>query len=135
MRKKEIKNEIDEIKKWEKKIKPTYLKNDQKKKKKKKQIYDFQQYEKIRSFGNSIHTRKANVVKAKEDQSNLINNTIEFNNKSRPRSKEGKAKKRDIYESAYALYEGRELTVNTFKSVIFPINATKGRGLKTLTPR
>ena len=101
----------------------------------KKYMYDFQQYEKIRSFGNSIHTGKANVVKAKEDQSNLLHNIVEFNYKSRPRSKEGKTKKRDTYESAYALYEGRELTLNTFKSVIFPIKATKAKGLKTLTPR
>ena len=39
MRKKEIKNEIDEIKKWEQKIKRRDLKYDQKKKKKKIDIW------------------------------------------------------------------------------------------------
>ena len=39
---------------------------------------------------------------------------VEFNKKSRPRTKEGKDKKRDTYESVYVLYEGRELTLNAF---------------------
>ena len=38
----------------------------------------------------------------------------------------GKDKKRDTCESAHALYEGRELILNAFKSGIFPIKATKG---------
>ena len=44
-------------------------------------------------------------------------------------------KKRDTYESAYALYEGRKLTLNAFKSRIFPIKSTQGEGLKILTPK
>ena len=42
-------------------------------------------------------------------------------------------KKRNTYEDVTALYEGRELTTNTFKSRIFPIKARKG--LKILTPK
>ena len=48
MRTNEIKNEIDEIKKWEEKIRRkdlVYIKN--------KYRYDFQQYETMRSFGDS----------------------------------------------------------------------------------
>ena len=48
---------------------------------------------------------------------------------------EGKDEKRDTYESAYTLYEGRELNLNAFKSGIFPIKATQGKGLKILTPK
>ena len=44
-------------------------------------------------------------------------------------------KKRDAYESAYALYKSRELILNVFKSGIFPIKETKGKGLKILTPK
>ena len=44
-----IKNEIDEIKKWEEKIKWHDLKY-----KTKTYTYDFQQHEKIKSFGESI---------------------------------------------------------------------------------
>ena len=53
-----IKNEIDEIKKCEEKIKRKDLKYETK-----KHTYDFQQYETIRSFGESIHTRKPKIVK------------------------------------------------------------------------
>ena len=37
----------------------------------------------------------------------MLKHIVEFNDKPRPRSKEGKIKKRDTYEIAYTLYEGR----------------------------
>ena len=98
-------------------------------------MYNLQQYKTIRSFGESIYTQKASIVEAEEDQSNLLKNIVEFNSKSRAKNKEGKDKKRDTYESAYVLYESRELTLNAFKSGIFPIKVTKGEGLKILTPK
>ena len=70
----------------------------------KKYTFDFQQYETIRSFGESIYTCKASIVEAEEDQSNLLKNIVEFDHKSRPKTIEGKDKKY-TYESAYALYE------------------------------
>ena len=89
----------------------------------------------IRSFGEIIYTSKINIDVAVLDQSNLLKNLTEFNYKSRPRTIEGKDKKRDTYESAYALYDGRELILNAFKSGIFPIKAAKGEGLKILAPK
>ena len=68
------------------------------------------------------------------DQSSLLKNLVGFNNKFRPRTIEGK-KKKDTYESAYALYEAWDLTPNAFKSGIFPIKARKGEKLKMLTPK
>ena len=127
MRTNEIRNEVYEIKKWEEKIKWKGLKYETR-----KYIYDFEQYETIRSFGDSIYTRKANIVEAEADQNNPLKNIVEFTEKSRPRSKEGKDKKRDIYESAYALYEGRELALNKFKSRIFPIKATQDKKTQRL---
>ena len=59
----------------------------------------------IQSFGESIYSGKINIDEAEIDQSNLLKNLVEFNNKSRPRNIEGKDKKRDTCESAYALYE------------------------------
>ena len=97
-------------------------------------IYDFHQYETIRSFDDSIYTRKSNMVEAEEDRSNILKNIVEFNDKSRPTSKVDKNKKRDTYESAYALYEGQELTLNAFRKRIFAIKATESKGLKILTP-
>ena len=127
MRTNEIRNEVYEIKKWEEKIKWKDLKYETR-----KYIYDFEQYETIRSFGDSIYTRKANIVEAEADQNNPLKNIVEFTEKSRPRSKEGKDRKRDIYESAYALYEGRELALNKFKSRIFPIKATQDKKTQRL---
>ena len=80
----------DEIKKWEEKIKREDLKY-----KTKNYIYDFQQYETIRSFGESIYTQNISIVETQEDQSNLLKNIVEFNNKSRPKNKEVEDKKRD----------------------------------------
>ena len=57
------------------------------------------------------------------NQSNLLKNIVEFSNKSRPRTTEGKDKKRDTFESVYALYERQELILNAFKK-IFPIKET-----------
>ena len=47
---------------------------------------------------------------------------------------EGKDKK-DAYESANALYEGRESTLNAFKSGILPIKVIKCEALRILTPK
>ena len=49
--------------------------------------------------------------------------------------KKVKVKKRDDYKSAYALYEGQELTLNAFKSRMLPIKATQGEELKILIPK
>ena len=65
---------------------------------KKKYIYDFQQDETITSFGESIYT-----FKAEEDQSNLLKNIIEANNKSGPRTKEGKDKK-EILKKVHMIF-------------------------------
>ena len=57
-----------------------------------KYTYDFQQYENIRLFGDSIYTGKINIDEADMDDSYLLENIVKFNNnnKSRPRSKEDK---------------------------------------------
>ena len=98
-------------------------------------IYDFPQFETTRSFRNTIYIGKINIYEVEIDQSNLRENIIEFNNKSRPEAKEGKVKKTNSFDGVSALYEGRELTFNSFKSGISPIKPAKGEGLKTLTPK
>ena len=55
-------------------------------------MYDFQQFETIRSFGDSIYTGKISIDEAEMDQTNLLENLEKFHNKSRPRSKESKEK-------------------------------------------
>ena len=97
--------------------------------------YDFLQYETIRSFGENIYNGKMNIDKAEMDRGCLLKKLVEFNNKSIPRTIEEKDKKRDTYESAYSLFEGRELILNNFKSRIFLIKARKNKELKILTPK
>ena len=74
-----------EIKRWEEKIKRQNLKYLIK-----KQTYDFQQYEAIRYFDESIYASKNNIDEVEIDQSNLLKNIVEFYNKSRPRTLETK---------------------------------------------
>ena len=81
MRNNEITNEIDEIKKWEEKIKRKDLKYGTK-----KYIYNFQQYETVSSLGDNIYTGKSNIDEAVMDQRNLLKNIVVFDNKSRTRT-------------------------------------------------
>ena len=60
---------------------------------KQKDIYDFQEYETIRSFGDNICGGKIDIDKTEIDQSNLWKNTVEFQNMPRPKTIEGKDKK------------------------------------------
>ena len=53
-----------------------------------------------------------------------------FNNKSKPKTKEGKDKKRNTFDNVNALHKGRELILNAFKSLIFPIKATKSKSFR-----
>ena len=82
MRTNEIKNETDEIKKWEDIIKRKDLKYETN-----KHIYDFEQFEKIRFFVDNIYIGKISIDVAKMDQSNLLQNMVEFNNKIRPKKR------------------------------------------------
>ena len=47
----------------------------------------------IRCLGDNIYTDKINKYETEVDQSNLIENMVEFTNKSRPKPKEGKENK------------------------------------------
>ena len=69
----------------------------------KKYINDFQRYETIIYFGDSIYTRDVNLVYAEEDPSNLSKDVVEFNNKSRLRLK-GYKEKKQILMRMYMLF-------------------------------
>ena len=80
MRTNEIKNEINETKKWEEKIKRKVLTYETS-----KYIFDFQQFQTIRYFGDSIYNDKINIREAKMKQVILLVNILDFRNKSRPK--------------------------------------------------
>ena len=56
--------------------------------------YDFPQYETIRSFGKSIYNDKINIDETKMGQSKLLENMVEFNEKSILRKKKIRKKKK-----------------------------------------
>ena len=120
MRHNETKKEIDEIKKLEDKIKQKNLNYETN-----IYTYDFQQFETIRSFGDSIYTGKISIDEAEMDQTNLLRNSIRSNNKSRLRSKEDKDKNEALLINA--LYEDGVSTLNAFRSGTFPIKQTQGK--------
>ena len=94
----------------------------------------------IRSFGESIYAVKISIPEVEMDQTNLLENMVKFNNRSRPKTKEDRDKKRNTFDITNAFYESQELTLNAFRSGIFPlnefpINEKQRRGLKLLTPK
>ena len=130
MRTNEIKNQIDEIKKWEEKGRRKdwmYKTN--------KYKYSFQQYDTISPFRDSIYNGKISINEAGIDQSSLLDGLTDFNDRSRPKTAEGKNKKENTYKSANAFYEGRVLILNAFRSRIFSIKERRGKGLKILIPQ
>ena len=64
------------------------------------------------------------------NQTNLLKAMVKFSNKSTPKTNEGKNKRRNAVDSVTALYQGRELTLNAFRSGIFLIKEKQGKGLK-----
>ena len=107
-------------KKWEGTIKPKSLNYEAS-----KYNYDFQQYETIRSFGESIYAGKISIHETEMDQTTLLKSMVKFNNKSRPKTKEGKDEEKNTFDSVSALFVGRESTLNPFRSGIFPIKKDK----------
>ena len=69
-------------------------------------MYDFQQVQTIRPFRDNIYNGKITINEDDKKQSSLLSSILEFNNKTRPRSKVDKEKNDSTYESANALYEG-----------------------------
>ena len=96
--------------------------------------YDFRKFRTIRCFGDSIFSSKITISEADKKQSNLLNITLNLNNKVRPRSK-AKEEKINSFKSSNALYEGQKITVSAFKTRIFPFISTQGKGRKILSPK
>ena len=74
MRTNEIKNELDDNGGWKKNLKKKKIKMWN------KHLPDFQQLEKIRSFGESIISGRTTISEDDKDQSYLLENIVEFNN-------------------------------------------------------
>ena len=53
-------------------------------------VYNFQQHETIRSFAKNIFVGKSTLDNADKDQSDLLNDFIDFNKRAKPRDIEKK---------------------------------------------
>ena len=113
MRTNEIKNEINDIKIWESKIKDKYLKYETK-----NYIYGFQQYDTWKSFGDSIYTGNINRDERDIDINSIGKNLMKTLDQEQTKME---IKKINTFESVNALYEGRESILNAFRNGIFPI--------------
>ena len=83
----EIKNRINKIKEYGKKINWDnmiyYLS---------KEPFNFKTFKTMRSLGENIYSTKITMNKADEEQSDLIEHILNFNNKARPKYRYGKKK-------------------------------------------
>ena len=62
----------------------------------------------MRYVGKIIFADKISIHKAEMNQTNLLEKMVKFDNKSRPKTKDDKDKKRNTFDSVCAFYEGRE---------------------------
>ena len=125
----ETKNELIKIKDYEKKVNRdniVYYSS--------KELFDLKIFKTIRSFRNDIYSSKITINEADQEQSDLVEYILNFN-KTRPKNKDDKKTKKNILINVRNLYYGRELVINVFKSRLFPLKSTTGKGLKILTPK
>ena len=118
----EIKNEVDEIRIWKEKIEQKDLQH-----KPNKCLCHIKKFEAIRSF-SEVFILVNIIKKAEMDQHNLLEKREKFNNKSKPKTKEGNDKKRNTFDIVNAHYEDQDLPLNVFRSRMFPIKAIQGKG-------
>ena len=100
-----------------------------------KEPFAFRIFKTLRSFGDDIYSGKITINEANQEQADLVEYILNFNNKARPKSKDDKKNKENVFNTAKNLYEGRELVTNDFKSRLFLLKSTTGTGLKILTPK
>ena len=99
--------------------------------------YDFRNFKTIRAFGSEIRNNTINMDTANAEQIILTLHIKDFMNKTKPRDPELKEFKKEVFNSALALLEGRDMVYKAFQSGIFPRSEEsqqEGEGLKILTP-
>ena len=85
----EIKNELNKIKEYEKKVNRDnmiYYSS--------KEPFDFRIFKTIRSFGDDIYSSKITINEADQQKSDLVECILNFNNKTGPKNKDDKKTKK-----------------------------------------
>ena len=101
-------------------------------------MYDFQQYNLKQQDLLVILFLLVKLIWMKlrwmKDESSLLKNIGKFNNKSKPKTKEGNDKNRNTLDGVNTFYKGRELYLKAFRSGVFLVEK-QGKGLKMLSPK
>ena len=126
----EIKNELNKTKEYDKKVNRKHMIYYSS-----KEPFDFRTFKTIRSFADDIYSGKTTINEADQEQTDLVEYILNFNNKARPKNKDYKNNKRNFLNTAKKFYEGRELIINAFKSELFPLKSTTDTELKILTSK
>ena len=100
-----------------------------------KEPFDFKTFKTIRPSGENISSNKITINKANEEQADLIEYIINFNNKARTKNKDDKKKLENVLNTSKNCCDGRELVINAFKTGLFPLKSTTATGVKILTPK
>ena len=90
----EIKNELNEIKEYEKVNRNNMVYYSS------KEPFDFRIFKTIRSFGDDIYSSKIKINEADREQADLVEYILNFNNKARPKYKDDKRDKRNVLNTA-----------------------------------
>ena len=81
--------------------------------------YSFKNFRTIRTFSRDIYEGKITLEEANEDQSNLLNEIMNFRDKTRPKNDKKKQEKKIVLENLYELFEAREIILDGFDSKVF----------------
>ena len=65
-----------------------------------KESFDFNAFKTIRSFGENIYSGKITINEADQEQADLLEHILNFNNKVRPKYKDDKKNKRNVFNIA-----------------------------------
>ena len=85
----EIKNKVDEIKEYEKNINRNNMIYHSS-----KESFDFNVFKTIRTFDEDIYNGKITINEADQEQADLVNYTLNFNNKTRPKNNSDRKNKK-----------------------------------------
>ena len=69
-----------------------------------KEPFDFRMFKTIRSFGDDIYSSKITINEADQEQSDLVEYILNFNNKTRPKNKDDKKKTTKKFLIAHKIF-------------------------------
>ena len=79
-----------------------------------KEPFDFKIFITIRSLGENIYSGKITINEADQEQVDLVEYILNFNNSTRPKNKYDK---KNVLNNATNLYDGRKFVIKVFKTV------------------